>query len=58
MARLELPHGVSGGIIPLAIWGPGERTIFGERLLNLGDAFGSWRFLPRLPPFGMFAGLL
>jgi len=58
VASLELPHGFNGGIVPFTIGRPGERSIFRQSLLNLGDALGSGSFLSPLPPLGVFARFL
>jgi hypothetical protein len=55
--RLELLHGFNRGVVPLAAWRSGKRAVFGEGLLNLGNALGSRCFLALLA-LGMFAGLL
>src|ERR1700688_1068939 len=56
MARLELLHRFHGGIVPFPVGCSGEGSIFGESLLNLGDAVGGGSLLPPLPTLGMFAG--
>src|SRR5579859_7992399 len=56
MASLELLHGFHGGIVPFPARCSCKGSVFGERLLNFGDAIGSRSLLPPLPPLGMFAG--
>ncbi len=55
VASLELLQRLHGGIVPLPVGCSGERPIFRQSLLNLGDAVGSGSFLSPLPPPGVFA---